>query len=68
LVQGRASKHYHYFIDTFLLYQSIFENTGDLNSILSLPYPLYHDVILKQVEEKKKEKNRLDQKLKNIKK
>jgi hypothetical protein len=64
-VQGRASKHYNYFIDTFLLYQSIFDNTGDLVSILNLPYPLYHDVILKQVEEKKKEKSKIDQKLKN---
>lgn len=64
-MQGRASKHYNYFIDTFLLYQSIFDNTGDLVSILNLPYPLYHDVILKQVEEKKKEKSKIDQKLKN---
>jgi hypothetical protein len=66
-VKGRASRHYHYFINTFLLYQSIFENTGDLLSILNLPYPLYHDVILKQVEEKRKEQKKLGDKLKTVK-
>ena len=59
MVQGRASKHYHYFIETLLLYQQLFDNTGDILSLLNLPYPLYHDVILKQIDEKRKEKQRL---------
>ncbi len=63
MVEGRAAKSYKNFVDTFLLYQAIFENSGDLLSILELPYPLYVDVILKQIEEKKREKQLLKQKL-----
>lgn len=59
MVQGRASKHYNYFIETFLLYQQLFDNTGDILSLLSLPYPLYHDIILKQIDERRKEKQKL---------
>ena len=65
MVEHRASKRYKHFVETFIFYQSIFENTGDLNSILQLPYPLYKDIILKQVEEKKREKKELDAKMKN---
>lgn len=64
LVPERASKHYKYFIDTFIFYQSIFDNSGDLHNMLNLPYPLYKDVILAQVEEKKREKKELDKQLK----
>jgi hypothetical protein len=67
LVEGRASKAYKYFVDTFLLYQALFENAGDPASILSLPYPLYNDIILKQIEEKKREKRTHDQKLAQMK-
>ncbi len=59
MVQGRASKHYNYFIETFLLYQQLFDNTGDLSSVLNLPYPLFHDIILKQIDEKQREKQKL---------
>jgi hypothetical protein len=40
----------------------LFESTnpGDIGSILDLPYPLYNDIILKQYEEKKKQKEELD--------
>lgn len=59
MVQGRASKHYNYFIETLLLYQQLFDNTGDILSLLNLPYPLYHDIILKQINERRKEKQKL---------
>jgi len=65
LVEGRASKYYKNFVDTFIFYQAIFEGSGDLDSILRLPYPLYKDVILAQVEEKKREKKAVDDKLKS---
>jgi len=45
----------------------LFENSGDLVSILNLPYPLYNDLILKQVEEKKREKKLYDQKMNQMK-
>jgi hypothetical protein len=67
LVEGRAAKSYKYFIDTFLIYQTLFEYSGDLLSILQLPYPLYDDIILKQIEEKKREKKLYDQKMNQMK-
>lgn len=66
-MEGRASKSYKYFVDTFLLYQTLFENSGDPLSLLSLPYPLYNDIILKQIEEKKREKKQYDQKMAQMK-
>ena len=57
----RASKHYKYFIDTFIFYQNLFDNSGNLESMLNLPYPLYKDVILAQVEEKKRQKKEIDE-------
>jgi len=45
----------------------MFDNTGDLNSILNLPYPLYNDIILKQIEEKKKEKKVHDENMRKMK-
>lgn len=65
MVPERASKHYKNFVDKFLFYQMLFENGGNLFDILHLPYPLFEDVILKQVAAKKKEKKELDNKLRN---
>jgi len=65
-VEGRAAKNYKYFVDTFILYQTLFENGGDPVSILSLPYPLYNDIILKQIDEKKREKKMYDQKMQQM--
>jgi len=62
-VEGRAAKNYKYFVDTFILYQTLFENGGDPMSLLELPYPLYNDIILKQIAEKKREKKAYDQKM-----
>jgi hypothetical protein len=36
-------------------------------SILEMPYPLYTDIILKQIEEKKREKKQYDQKMAQMK-
>lgn len=55
MVEGRASKHYNYFVDTFIFYQNLFNGAGDLTSILNLPVSLYRDIILAQVQEKRKE-------------
>jgi len=48
------------------LYQTLFENSGDPLSLLDIPYPLYNDIILKQIGEKKREKKLYDQKMQNI--
>jgi len=54
LVENRANNAYNYFIDTYKLYCQLFDGVADIMSILSLPYPLYNDIILSQIEEKKK--------------
>jgi len=65
-VEGRAAKNYKYFVDTFILYQTLFENGGDPMSLLELPYPLYNDIILKQIAEKKRERKAYDQKMRQM--
>ena len=45
----------------------LFENSGDPMSIMEMPYPLYNDIILKQIEEKKREKKQYDQKMAQVK-
>ncbi len=65
-MEGRAAKNYKYFVDTFILYQTLFENSGDPLSLLRLPYPLYNDIILKQISEKKREKKLYDQKMQSM--
>ena len=66
MVKERAPKNYKFFVDTFILYQNLFENTGDLNSLLNLPYPLFNDIILKQIAEKKREKKIHDENLRKV--
>lgn len=65
-MEGRAAKNYKYFIDTLILYQTLFENCGDPISILNLPYPLYTDIILRQIDEKKREKKVYEQKMQQM--
>lgn len=65
-MEGRASKNYKKFVEDFLLYQSIFDNNGDLFSILQLPYPLYTDIILRQLDEKKRQQKLLDDRMRTI--
>lgn len=52
---GHANKSYKFFIETFLYYQRIFEYSGDISTIIDLPYCLYNDLIVEQVKLKKKE-------------
>ncbi|MDD4081993.1 MAG: hypothetical protein PHD05_01265 [Sphaerochaetaceae bacterium] len=50
-----------------MIYQSLFEGGGDLLSILALPYPLFDDIITRQIAEKKKEKKLYESKLATMK-
>jgi hypothetical protein len=68
LIEGRAAKRYQNFIDTLLLYQTIFESSGDIISLLQLPFPLYTDIILRQVKEKQKEKRLQEDRMKSLQK
>lgn len=55
-------------METFILWQKLFDNHGDLHSVLTMPYPFFHDIILKQVEEKRAEKKRLEEAMRKVKK
>lgn len=66
MTEGRSAKRYKYFIESLILYQTVFDNSGDIKSILQVPYPLYNDIILKQVEEKRKEKKLQDQRMNQL--
>jgi hypothetical protein len=68
LIEDRASKRYHHFIDTLLLYQTIFDGGGDIMSLLQLPFPLYTDVILRQVKEKQREKKLQEERMNTLQK
>jgi hypothetical protein len=48
------------FIDYVLYYQRLFEYCGDIVDILNLPYCLFQDLILKQIQLKKKEQQELE--------
>ena len=50
-----VDKAYNFLIDSILCYQRLFDYSGDILSLLSLPYNLFQDVILKQIELRKKE-------------
>ena len=60
MIENRAEKFYKNFIETVIFYQSLFEGSGDINSLLATPYPLYKDIILAQVDEKKREKKMME--------
>ena len=46
--------------------ETIFESSGDINSLLQLPFPLYTDIILRQVKEKQKEKRLQEDRMKTL--
>jgi hypothetical protein len=52
---SHPEQNYRFFIETFLYYQRLFEYSGDINSVLEMPYCLYNDLIVEQVKLKKKE-------------
>lgn len=67
-MENRASKYYQNFIDTFIFYNSLFESSISPADVLNLPYPLYKDIILAQVEELKRKKKELDKQLESTRK
>ena len=50
-----VEKNYNFYIETLLYYIRIFEYNGTVLDLLQLPYNLFQDLILKQIEIKKKE-------------
>ena len=62
----RSKNNYNYFVDTILLYQDIFESAVDVGDLLKLPYPLYTDIILKQIDKKKKQQSKIQREQQRI--
>ncbi len=46
---------YDFTIQSLLYYQRLFEYSGDILQLLALPYNMFQDLILKQIELRKKE-------------
>ena len=61
MIENRASDAYKNFVDIFIFYQQLFDNSGSISDILNMPYPLFSDIILAQVKEKKEEQKRLEE-------
>lgn len=57
-MEGRASKHYKNFVDTYIFYCKVFDSGSQITDILNIPYPLFRDVIEAQVKERKAEMQR----------
>jgi hypothetical protein len=58
---NRASKSYKNFVEVICVYMDTFEGIISIDEILRTPYPLFYDVLLKQLERKKKKQERLKQ-------
>jgi len=58
---NRASKSYKNFVDIVCVYMDAFEGIISMEDILNTPYPLFYDVLLKQLERKKKRQDKLNQ-------
>lgn len=54
-IEVTAQKNYEYILENILYYQRLFEYNGDVFNLLNLPYNLFQDLIIKQIELKKKE-------------
>lgn len=64
-----VEKNYNFYIETLLYYIRIFEYNGTILDLLQLPYNLFQDLILKQIELKKKEleeEKKLQNQLKSV--
>lgn len=59
---SHANQNYKFFIETFLYYQRLFDYSGDIDSILEMPYCLYNDLIIEQIKMKKKEMKEMENK------
>lgn len=58
---NRASKAYKNFVEVVCVYMDAFEGIVSMEDILNTPYPLFYDVLIKQLERKKKRQDRLNQ-------
>ena len=65
LSENRASNYYHDFVETFCVYNDLFEGCVSVQEIFDTPYPVYRDIILTQIKRKKKQNELLKQQQSN---
>jgi len=58
---NRASKSYKDFVEVVCAYYDVFGGLVSMEDVLNTPYPLFYDVLIKQFERKKKQKEKIDQ-------
>jgi hypothetical protein len=63
LVENSWKKNYDYFVDLFVQVKELYEHMTlvDIISLSEIPYPVFNDVVLRQIEGNKREKKRLEQ-------
>jgi len=60
MVAGAASKSYKSFIDVVCVYYDMFEGLISINEVLQTPYPLFQDVIEKQIQRRKRKREKIE--------
>lgn len=63
LVENRCQNNYDYFVDLVIQVKALYENfnISDVINMCELPYPLFNDIILKQIEDNKNTKKKLEE-------
>jgi len=62
MVENPQEKNYNYFIDSMVQMRNLFEQLtpSDICMLCELPFPVYNDILLKQIEENKRQKSKID--------
>ena len=63
MVENSWKKNYDYFIQLFVQIKELYEHTTlvDIIALSELPYPVFNDIILKQLEENKNQQKKLEE-------
>ena len=61
LVENSWKKNYDYFVELFVQVKDLYENMTlvDILTLSDIPYPIFNDVILKQIQENKKQSQKI---------
>jgi hypothetical protein len=60
--EGRASKAYKHFVEAYCVFNDIFEGLISLEDVFNMPYPMFNDILMKQIQRKKKQKDEFEKK------
>lgn len=66
LIENRASLHYRTFLSSVYAINELNDHTFSFEAIMEMPYPLFHDYVQYQLNEKKKEVQKRKQELEKM--